>query len=169
MALKWGEREINALRQLLKSGYSHSMAAVELTKQFGKHYTSNAVIGKCFRIGIKVSSNSAVKRIMAPKKPRQRAYPRERQFTASPRVMVRATPIAGKPKNYEEKSEDSLQPKIMNILDLRMDSCRFPDGTPGNNGFGYCGRQATHGPYCSHHAKIAYAFIPRNWRYLTTT
>ena len=46
---------------------------------------------------------------------------------------------------------------VKDIMDLKHHSCRWPIGTPGEEGFSYCGRKAAEGgPYCEHHAAIAY-------------
>ena len=43
------------------------------------------------------------------------------------------------------------------IMELREQMCRWPLGDPGRDDFRFCGgRIAPGGPYCTHHAQIAY-------------
>ena len=39
-------------------------------------------------------------------------------------------------------------------LDARM--CKWPIGDPSRDGFSFCGRANSDGPYCTHHASMAY-------------
>ena len=43
------------------------------------------------------------------------------------------------------------------IMELREHMCRWPLGDPGREDFRFCGsRVGPSGPYCTHHASIAY-------------
>ena len=46
------------------------------------------------------------------------------------------------------------------MVDLTESSCRWPTGNPRDlKTFRYCGEAAPSGPYCEHHAQLAY--LPR--------
>jgi len=46
------------------------------------------------------------------------------------------------------------------VVDLTESSCRWPTGNPRDlKTFRYCGEAAPGGPYCEHHARLAY--LPR--------
>jgi len=46
----------------------------------------------------------------------------------------------------------------VSIMELRESMCRWPLGDPTSSEFRYCGAkmQIGLGPYCAHHARIAY-------------
>jgi GcrA cell cycle regulator len=46
---------------------------------------------------------------------------------------------------------------MVEIMDLRENMCRWPVGDPTTPEFRFCGsRSPPGGPYCMHHARIAY-------------
>ncbi len=48
------------------------------------------------------------------------------------------------------------------IMMLTEQSCRWPIGDPGSEGFSFCGKRSETGiPYCTHHARIAYQPVER--------
>jgi hypothetical protein len=48
----------------------------------------------------------------------------------------------------------------LTVVDLTESSCRWPTGNPRDlKTFRYCGEAAQGGPYCEHHARLAY--LPR--------
>jgi GcrA cell cycle regulator len=42
------------------------------------------------------------------------------------------------------------------IVELKEAMCRWPLGDPSSPEFRYCGSPAAGGPYCAHHAALAY-------------
>ena len=45
----------------------------------------------------------------------------------------------------------------LTVVDLTASSCRWPSGNPRDLAtFRYCGEPAHGGPYCEHHADLAY-------------
>lgn len=42
------------------------------------------------------------------------------------------------------------------FAELHAQHCRFPYGDPGHPDFLFCGSPKQRGPYCEHHARIAY-------------
>jgi GcrA cell cycle regulator len=62
----------------------------------------------------------------------------------------------------QESIEGSLT-----VADLTATSCRWPSGNPRDLArFRYCGDEASGGPYCERHARLAY--LPRNSRPATS-
>ena len=46
------------------------------------------------------------------------------------------------------------------LLDLKINSCRWPYGEPGTDNFHFCGKDAQTGkPYCPEHCKVAYTSL----------
>ncbi|WP_334175797.1 GcrA family cell cycle regulator [Pseudoxanthobacter sp.] len=55
-----------------------------------------------------------------------------------------------------------LDDQRVTIMMLTEQSCRWPIGDPGSEGFSFCGKRSETGiPYCAHHARIAYQPVER--------
>jgi hypothetical protein len=55
--------------------------------------------------------------------------------------------------------EEPIDGKLT-VVDMTPSSCRWPTGNPRDlKTFRYCGEAAQGGPYCEHHARLAY--LPR--------
>lgn len=53
-----------------------------------------------------------------------------------------------------------LKPQKITLLDLKLNSCRWPIGDPSDDDFHFCGADTVTGkPYCSEHCKIAYTSL----------
>jgi GcrA cell cycle regulator len=147
--MNWTDERVELLRKLWSEGLSASQIAAQLGS-----VTRNAVIGKVHRLGL---SGRA-----APSKPARPAFkaPRpQRPAAAAPsaprRISEPATsaPAAEPPPpvRYVEEAPGSAT-----VLTLGAHMCKWPIGDPSAEGFTFCGRRATDGPYCGEHARIAY-------------
>jgi GcrA cell cycle regulator len=144
----WTDERVETLKKLWQDGLSAS----QIAKQLGG-VTRNAVIGKVHRLGL---SGQA-----APSKPARPAFkaPRpQRPAAAAPSAPRRiAEPAAAAPAQapapvrYIEESPGSAT-----VLTLGAHMCKWPIGDPSTEGFTFCGRRASDGPYCMEHARIAY-------------
>ena len=90
--------------------------------------------------------------------------------TATPTPTVRGnTALAVEPATVEAvdaQPEPETRPasdvviamsERVTIMELREHMCRWPLGDPGREDFRFCGsRISPGGPYCAHHAAIAY-------------
>ena len=138
----WTEERVAILKKLWLEGLSAS----QIAKQLGG-VTRNAVIGKVHRLGL---SGRA-----APSQPARPAYkpPRPARPAASPslapRRMVPAHPEPT-PVYYPE------EPGSATVLTLGAHMCKWPIGDPSSEGFTFCGRRSSEGPYCVEHARVAY-------------
>ncbi len=45
---------------------------------------------------------------------------------------------------------------IATVLTLGAHMCKWPIGDPSSDGFTFCGRRQSEGPYCAEHARVAY-------------
>jgi GcrA cell cycle regulator len=147
----WTDERVETLKKLWQDGLSAS----QIAKQLGG-VTRNAVIGKVHRLGL---SGRA-----APSKPARPAFkaPRpQRPAAAAPsaprRIAEPSAPApsaeapAPAPVRYVEEAPGSAT-----VLTLGAHMCKWPIGDPSTEGFTFCGRRATDGPYCGEHARIAY-------------
>ncbi len=145
----WTDERVEMLKKLWQDGLSAS----QIAKQLGG-VTRNAVIGKVHRLGL---SGRA-----APSKPARPAFkaPRPQRapvHAAAPRRVVApaATPVAvaqaPTPVRYVDEAPGSAT-----VLTLGAHMCKWPIGDPSTDGFTFCGRRQSAGPYCVEHAQVAY-------------
>ena len=145
----WTDERVELLKKLWQDGLSAS----QIAKQLGG-VTRNAVIGKVHRLGL---SGRA-----APSKPARPVFkaPRPQRTAApapAPRRMVEHTSIAVSvptppvPMRYMDETPGSAT-----VLTLGAHMCKWPIGDPSTDGFTFCGRRQSDGPYCVEHARVAY-------------
>jgi GcrA cell cycle regulator len=153
--MSWTDERVELLRRLWLEGLSASRIAAELSDGI----TRNAVIGKVHRLGLSG-------RVKAPST--TASVPREREARpAAPKPIMTAVHgnLALKPMPVQavvtKSAEDVVIPFAENvtIMELREAMCRWPVGDPSSPDFRFCGGKrngGSDGPYCAHHAKIAY-------------
>ncbi len=162
--MSWTDERVELLRKLWSDGLSASQVAAEL----GPGITRNAVIGKIHRLGLAERAKTA-------NAPRQRAAK-----TAAPRQIAAASgataPRAGghavhgnvalafAPQAVVVARATPEQEVVVPItervtlMELRESMCRWPMGDPTSPEFRFCGGKSPigGGPYCAHHARVAY-------------
>ncbi len=152
--MSWTDERVELLRKLWLDGLSASQIAGELAHGI----TRNAVIGKVHRLGL-----SGRVKAQAPAAPRQRtarAVPRSTPRPATPLSRGNLA-VAFRPMEAPDPmpAEEVVIPMsdMVTIMELREGMCRWPVGDPTTPEFRFCGSKgATVGPYCNHHARIAY-------------
>ncbi|MBQ8557253.1 MAG: global cell cycle regulator GcrA-like protein [Alphaproteobacteria bacterium] len=74
---------------------------------------------------------------------------------------ARPSPIKKSTKKQAEKVAVSKEvPQHITLLDLRLNSCRWPIGEIKDPDFHFCGKDCQTGkPYCPEHCKIAYTSL----------
>jgi GcrA cell cycle regulator len=154
--MSWTDERVEQLKKMWLDGLSASQIANEL----GDGISRNAVIGKVHRLGLSGRVKSP-----APAAARPRA--RSDGETAGPSAPVvhgnLAVAVETRPAPAPAPrpvAEDVVVPisERVGIMDLRESMCRWPLGDPASPEFRYCGAkmQVGLGPYCTHHARIAY-------------
>ena len=146
----WTEERVEVLKKLWLDGYSAS----QIAKQLGDGLTRNAVIGKVHRLGL---SGRA-----APSQPQRPAFKATRPIRPAPPpvpvpVLRRAEPAPEAPTPVFACEEIGSA----TVLTLGSHMCKWPIGDPSSEGFSFCGRAASEGPYCGQHARVAYQAQPR--------
>jgi GcrA cell cycle regulator len=153
--MSWTDERVEMLRKLWLDGLSASQIAAELAHGI----TRNAVIGKVHRLGLSgrvKAPSTAAPRPQRPRPATSRAAPRP----AAPAARGNLA-LAFRPTEAPEPApiEDVVIPmsEMVEIMDLREGMCRWPVGDPTTAEFRFCGSKThTVGPYCTHHARIAY-------------
>ncbi len=75
------------------------------------------------------------------------------ELNARPSPIKKTT--APKPVKKKIKKEGNVS-----LLDLKLNSCRWPIGEPKDADFHFCGKDTVTGkPYCSEHCKLAYTSL----------
>lgn len=169
-AMSWTDERVEHLKKMWLEGLSASQIAGELANGI----TRNAVIGKVHRLGLsgRVKSPAPTPartraKLPAGDTPRPEDEARPDDQVQSPVVPVthgnlalameaRPAPAPAPRSNGEEVVVPISQ--RVSIMELRESMCRWPLGDPSTADFRYCGSK-NHtgiGPYCAHHARIAY-------------
>lgn len=78
------------------------------------------------------------------------------ELDARPSPIKKAAAPAPKP----QKTKLGDNKGYMTLLDLKLNSCRWPIGEPKDADFHFCGKDTVTGkPYCAEHCKIAYTSL----------
>jgi GcrA cell cycle regulator len=79
-----------------------------------------------------------------------------RPISAGPSAPRRiAEPLALHPQPAPVRYVDEA-PGTATVLTLGAHMCKWPIGDPSTDGFTFCGRRSSDGPYCNEHARVAY-------------
>ncbi len=61
------------------------------------------------------------------------------------------------PMELVPATNDAPRRKLVSLMKLTSKTCRWPIGTPGSKGFGFCGKRPVDGqPYCDSHCAVAF-------------
>ena len=151
--MSWTDERVELLRRLWLEGLSASRIAAELADGI----TRNAVIGKVHRLGL----SGRVKAPMSPASRDREARtpaPKPAMPAMHGNLALKAMPAeAIVPKSAGEVVIPFAENVTM--MELRETMCRWPVGDPSSPDFRFCGGRrngGSDGPYCAHHARIAY-------------
>ena len=138
----WTPHRIDELKKHFEAGLSCSQIAGEIG------VSRNAVIGKISRLGL-----SRPQAVRIRRQPRSASTPQLSTPRGQVRILRALHAAMAAPAAVEPVSE---RPRC-SLLDLGTQSCRWPIGRPGAEGFGFCGDAPVEGlPYCAGHARLAY-------------
>lgn len=74
-------------------------------------------------------------------------------------LNARPSPIKKSTTTKTPKKKPQNTEKVA-LLDLKLNSCRWPIGEPSDANFHFCGKDTVTGkPYCAEHCKIAYTSL----------
>jgi GcrA cell cycle regulator len=159
--MSWTDERVELLRKLWSDGLSASQVAAEL----GPGITRNAVIGKIHRLGLAERAKTA-----AAPRPRaaKAARPQGATVASAPRsgghvvhgnvALAFATQAVVVARVAPEEEVVIPMSERVTLMELRESMCRWPLGDPTTPEFRFCGAHSPigSGPYCSHHARVAY-------------
>jgi GcrA cell cycle regulator len=148
----WTEERVEVLKKLWLDGFSAS----QIAKQLGGGLTRNAVIGKVHRLGLsgRASPSQPQRPVFKTTRPTRpavaEAAPARRPEPAPQPIAPTPTPVM----TCEETGSAT-------VLTLGSHMCKWPIGDPSSDGFRFCGRASSEGPYCVQHARVAYQAAPK--------
>lgn len=154
--MSWTDERVTTLKKLWLDGLSAS----QIAKQLGG-VTRNAVIGKVHRLGLSGRAAPSQPARPAFKAPRP-ARPAAQTMPSAPRRVVTQeqapAPVAANPNTTPPQLPvyRDEQPGSATVLTLGAHMCKWPIGDPSSDGFTFCGRRSSDGPYCVEHARVAY-------------
>lgn len=150
----WTEERVGDLRRLYAENKTFRVIASELG------VTRNSVIGKAGRLGLADREGASIRaKRKTEEKPRAVGVGKAVGTTLSTFVKKvnhgRAVFKEAPPR--PAVSQEPPPATRCSLLDLGPDSCRWPYGDVGTEGFAFCGAvQRPGSPYCLHHFALAY-------------
>ena len=155
MTAGWTEDRVGALKKLWLEGQSAS----QIAKQLGGGVTRNAVIGKVHRLGLSgraAPSQPARPAFKAPRpaRPAAQAMPSAPRRVTPVETTISSVPVVATPAPLPAFRHE--EPGSATVLTLGAHMCKWPIGDPSTDGFTFCGRRSSEGPYCVEHARVAY-------------
>lgn len=154
----WTEERETELRKLHREGLSYSRIAVLM----GGGLTRNAISGKVDRLGLSEGIEKTrakaleyhVQRRLARKAAAPKPTPRPKA-PLSPEIKLVAPEPAPPGVRTDGRLAGAPTPLMIPLEHLSEHTCKWPIGTPGQEGFGFCGNRSAAGkPYCGfHHAE----------------
>lgn len=141
----WTQERTETLTKLWEEGQTASTVARMLSVESGKLCTRNMVISKAHRLKLTRRVNNALINKIASRKTRRAKLAPKAQKQIEARILkLRVEPIP--------PPRETDVARIKSIVDLEPHHCKWPVGTPGTAGFGFCGDKRIIGlPYCVHH------------------
>ena len=137
----WPESIVEQARDLAAQGFSANQAASQIPGM-----TRNGILGLGFRRGFQFFGKGGVYTDQSKPRAVQEAKPRKPRQATRPR---RATSVKIE-IIYEE-------PRMVTLMELGDDECKFPLGDPLHESFRYCGAHRVFGrSYCGLHCRASY-------------
>ena len=136
----WPRERADLLAHLWPEGWSFTELAIRINDECGTCFSRSAIAGKVNRMQLKT-----IERERRPSRLR------------APRKVVAVVPA--KPVKQEPAPRVPLKPRMIDILELKADTCRYPYGDLPP--FRYCGCPILKGsPYCRDHTAVCWNHPP---------
>lgn len=138
----WTQEKISMVTDL----WRRKRSLGEIALIFG--VSRSAIAGKIKRLGLLGQGAPKSVRRQTPRPPRRR------KPVYSP-FYAKALPLTVQ-SDAAQRSFNSVCGPSYDLMDLTRSECRWPIGNPGEEHFCYCAAPVKKGPYCPHHAAVAY-------------
>lgn len=162
--IEWTDRRVRLLREMWEKGASAS----EIAAAMGHPAQRSAVIAKARRLRLPTHQNARPKRspqaIEIPRVDHRRVNtPKQQSVFAAREGKIKAIDPADSRYLNSDLWKPTPEAKMLGLLQLTDHTCKWPMGTPGEPGFGFCGQHVAElprkhpshpprrTPYCAHH------------------
>ena len=155
--MSWSEERIAQLKTLWAQGYS----AAKIARTF-RDVSRSAVLCKVHRLKLPSRETLVTAQGIRRYKRRDNTAKQHRRkrpaYFGQPRSDWQPT---DEPAGLASLAADIWQAKpgqtVVPLVDLEDDMCRWPQGDPKTDGFGFCGaRQAPGSSFCDCHSRLAF-------------
>ena len=154
--------------ELLKTLWDRGFSASQIAYRLGEGISRNSVLGKAHRLGIVINGQRTaayVKSVRAKKRPSVAANLSKLEKRLFGKYMsgFNADRTANSDKSVSEAAISPTDEDIARVQfsELSERDCRFPVGTPGNPGFGFCALPKMPGSsYCEPHHCRTHTPVP---------
>ncbi|EAB6718244.1 GcrA cell cycle regulator [Salmonella enterica subsp. enterica] len=159
----WTDERVETLRKLWADGLSASQIAAQLG-----NVSRNAVIGKVHRLKLSGRGRTTAATPRVKKAATVSATPAQgrvvktqvtRIVTATSGANALKVAFEAQPLMRHRPVEDVVVPiqRKLTLIQLTERTCKWPNGDPLSEDFNFCGAESAEtGPYCTHHARIAF-------------
>ena len=177
---EWATEHVQFVGERWKAGLSANEIAAALLREFQIHKSRNAVIGVIHRNGWsglargpvskprgtagRSSHRSNINReaIAAAAQKAKAVAEERRKAQAAARAIVEPVQAPPEPRHVCEvvsppEPAEPAMPGLRTVMTIAArGECRWPIGEPLSDDFAFCGRRTEEGPYCPHHAPLAW-------------
>lgn len=140
----WTKEMEEKLDELFKKEFTAGQIAKALTSQFGTRFTKNAIIGKCFRSGLKFPKGEKIKEA-------RRKNLQEKQNTVPSVKQIKMSQVFSQSQLAEEDWEFAIEIPVVKI----HNNCQFPIANKGLNTI-FCNNPIDKKKYCKEHFEITH-------------
>jgi len=146
--MSWTPELVKELKRLWNKG----LTTVEIGNQLG--LSKNAVVGKAHRLNLEARP-SPIKREEVKRAIKEKNKPAAHVEEPTPEVVFETEPLPPEINVHKSKKHKGVA-----LVDLKPNSCRWPEGDPKDPHFRFCGEPVAPGKiYCPEHCAIAYTGI----------
>jgi len=145
----WTREQIALLFEYWPTTSSREIAKM-LNRRFGTKYTRNAVLGKCFRIGLVKPEQPSLPRMSKVVPPRRVPPPKPVRLKIVKEVKRAPPPLVVIPQSAWEPLPDTSP---INIVSLKSVTCRWPVDVVDASEQMFCGAKCDY-RYCPTHTAV---------------
>lgn len=146
---RWTDERVSLLKDLWAKGLTVSQIANEMACGF----TRSAIIGKASRLNLPARLSPTTTRSERARTGKALAAALRGKSSSVRRPKIKTPKQETIPLPEDDVGNDVT--RLLGVMDLTSNTCRFPIGDPLTGPFGFCGEKVReNSPYCAeHHAR----------------
>lgn len=146
MTFVWTEDNVERAKVMWKDGSTATQIALDIGAP-----SRNSVIGKLTRLGVQRPEHMSIQNGELGGKKNGGGK------TAKPKFEGKPKPSQTTARKFEQSTAPAPAPMMIPLVYLSDHTCKWPIGTLGEEGGGFCGNRTADGkPYCGFHCTVAY-------------